>query len=504
MLDAGLILSLAVLAGRLAGLLRELVLASVFGVSASADVAVLLLTLPDLLVNLLVSGGLGAALVPRLAALDAARAGALFRQVSLAVLALFGALGLALALWPAAFFQLLAPGMDLPFGAGAGIVLAVALALPLTGAAGVAGAYLNAQQRFFVTGCGTLAFNTGVLAALGLALLLAAPPAARLQWLAGGIAAGAALRWGAQLAALPGAAWRAPRVRGLADSALARAFLTATVAAALMLLAPLLVRALASLLGSGAIASFNYAQKLVELPVGILITSIGTVALARLSALHAQGRPDAARRAAVRDTQTALLTALAVALFGCWFADSVVQVLFARGAMDQAALARVSGLTRIAMLSVPMVALGSLASAALNAARHTERVIGPTVGALCLLPLLAWPGLALGDERLLMGAVVAFQAIVAVWLARVAGLPLFCADAGTGGAAVFSPSALRCLLLIAAAALLAAAIDRGAALENHWLRLLLAGAGFCLALLAVRRFLRLAPAPAALPEAEAA
>lgn len=62
LLSAGLFLSLALMAGRLAGFGREVLLASSLGLSEQADIAIVLLTVPDLLVNLLLSGGIGVAL----------------------------------------------------------------------------------------------------------------------------------------------------------------------------------------------------------------------------------------------------------------------------------------------------------------------------------------------------------------------------------------------------------------------------------------------------------
>lgn len=268
-----------------------------------------------------------------------------------------------------------------------------------------------------------------------------------------------------------------------------RAFATAAFSAALMLSAPLVVRAMASTIGPGAIASFNYASKLVELPVAILITSISTVALARLSVLHAQGQHAELTRALLRDTQYALLVATGVAVLGYWFADSVVQLIFGRGQMDDAALARVASLTRIALLSVPLMALASMATAHLNATRQTARIVGPTVASLLLLPLMAAPGMAWSSEPALMAAVVGFHACVAFSLARRAGFGL------TGPLAIVTPASLPFLGAVAGAAALAAAIDAGLGLQSHWLRLLLAGAGFGLAFFAARRFLRSAQLP---------
>lgn len=456
--------------------MRELELASVLGVTPDADVAVLLLTLPDLLVNLLISGGLSAALVPRFGALRAEQAMVLFRRASLAALALFGLAGLALVAWPQAVFSLLAPGMQWPLMAGSFSLTAVAIAILLTGTAGVAGAYLNANHHFFVTGCGTFIFNACILSAL----LLANGSSDLLTFLAAGIAVGAALRWVSQLVTLPSGVWRSQAEGPLVDKALVKAFTAATLASALMLLAPIVVRAMASTLGSGAIASFNYAQKLVELPVGILITSISTVALSRLSTLQAQNKSSEAAASLTQDTQYALLIAMAVTVPGIWFADSAVHAVFARGEMGPLPLMRVTDLTRIALLSIPCVAISSMAIASLNASKQTHEVLKVTIGSLLLLPFLALPGLLLSSEQALMLAVVSFQASAAVWLARLAKLHFF------GSAGVVGPSTWRYFAVAASAAVLVAALDWATGLQNHWLRLLLAGCGFALSVLPIR------------------
>lgn len=477
LLSASAALSLVLLAGRVTGLLRELGLASVFGVGATADLAVLLLTLPDLLVNLLLAGGINAVLVPRFSALPQAHALGLFRRASALVFAGFSLAALALVVWPRVLLYPFAPGIDAGH-VGAGTLAALALALPLTGVAGVAGAYLNAQQRYLLAGCGTLFFNGGVLAMLVAARGSDYP----LALLGVGIGVGAAARLLAQLPALPRGAWR----HGVAVpvvAPLARPFMQATVATALALLAPVVVRAMASTLGAGAIASFNYAQKLVELPVTILVTSICTVALAQLSALHGRGEQGAGAAAALRDTRYALLVGLTVLLFGTWFADAAVYAVFGHGMMDPPALARIARLAALAMLGVPFLAIGGMATAWLNARGQVGAVLRITAVALLLLPLLALPGLLLGSENMLMLAVAGFQAINSLWLARRAGLPLV----GSGGAlgALATPQFARVAILAASCV----ALDLLLAPSSQWLRLALAGAGFGAAMaLPVRRF----------------
>ena len=56
LIRSGLILAVGVLLGRLLGFFRETLIASQFGVSGLADVAILTLTLPDLFMNVLLGG----------------------------------------------------------------------------------------------------------------------------------------------------------------------------------------------------------------------------------------------------------------------------------------------------------------------------------------------------------------------------------------------------------------------------------------------------------------
>jgi len=63
-MSAGLLVSGGILLGRLTGFLREVAVASRFGVSRDADIILFSLTLPDFLINLLMGGALAAALIP--------------------------------------------------------------------------------------------------------------------------------------------------------------------------------------------------------------------------------------------------------------------------------------------------------------------------------------------------------------------------------------------------------------------------------------------------------
>jgi putative peptidoglycan lipid II flippase len=469
---ASAVLGVTLLAGRLSGLIREIELAATFGVSSAADAAVVILTLPDLLVNVLLSGGLSAALIPRLRELESGAAHLLFRQTATAVVGTFGAFAACLALAPGAWFSLLAPGLPAQAMPPMAAILLAAVAIPLTAVSGVTTAALNSMQRFLIAGCGTLIFNLAVIASLlGGRSGLAEP----LVSLGVGIAAGAAIRLVSQLVGLPrgllfGPVWCSPP-----DAAFLRAFAATGAAASLMLLVPVIVRSLASTIAPGAIAALNYAFKLVELPAGVLIVSISSVALVRLSQHHGANDPVAAAQVLRDSVRRSALNAIGAGLIVAYFADSIIHLILGRGAMGYDDLGRVTVLTRLALIGLPFLALGGVAMADLNARQRALDVLKATVGCLLLLPLLAYPGVRLNSEILLGLAVVAFQIAHAVWLSRIGQLRTF----GAGGwlDARMLIATVVGVLVVGATVLL----DRQLALQHHAIRLGLA----CAATLAV-------------------
>lgn len=416
LLGAGLLLSVALMAGRLAGFGREVLLASSLGLSEQADIAIVLLTVPDLLVNLLLSGGIGVALVPAMRAASPAQAAALFRQASLTLGSIFAVFGLCFALLPSIWLWLFAPGLE---GAARWLdgwmLYAIAAAIPFAALSGVSTAALNARERFFVAGCGTLVFNLCVIAALLVAMIGAQ---GYLAWLCMGILSGALLRWFSQWGALRASTppQTQPHQGWLLDRRLLQGFVAGLASASLLILVPVALRAGASWLGKGELAAFNYAIKLVELPLGILITTLATVAFPRLSQAHQQNDATAFEGLLRSGLQRSLMLSIVVVLCGWPFVDAVVAILFGSGGVSSEGQAHITALTQIALLSVPWVGIASLASAALNARRLPGVVLRRTVLVMLAFPLLCLPGLLMGEPTVLMWALPLFHLILAVSL----------------------------------------------------------------------------------------
>ncbi len=368
---SGLIVAALVLLGRLSGFAREWLLAVRAGASGEADLAIVLLTFPDLMIGILLGGGLAATLVPRFTSLPAAERSALLLRLGAWIGGLFVLLAAAIALAASPLLTLLLPGKAPEFleAARQPFVL-VAIALPLAALSGIVVAYLNAHRHFALGACGTLLFNACLILALlfwpGEQLVLA---------IVAGVLAGAALRLLAQLAGTR-RNWEHPAWSGgKIDRALLGRFAACFGFTTLLVLLPPLARALASYGEPGSVALFNFAHKLVELPMGVLIGAISTVLLPTLAASHArEGVADTQAQAAAAIRLT-LQCALAISIPVCFFADAIVHMAFFKAAFTPAQFTQLALLASIGFLALPLQGLLNIFGTTLAAIGQTRSLL---------------------------------------------------------------------------------------------------------------------------------
>jgi peptidoglycan biosynthesis protein MviN/MurJ (putative lipid II flippase) len=130
---------------------------------------------------------------------------------------------------------------------------------------------------------------------------------------------------------------------------------------------PFAARSIASQTGEGALATFNYAWKLVELPLILAIQLVATLAFPAIAKALATNESEATARA-VR-TAVALAWALACAAAAALLvgAPAIAQLLFGWGRMEPQALARVAhwgaagawGLLPQALIAVALTVLAA-------------------------------------------------------------------------------------------------------------------------------------------------
>jgi putative peptidoglycan lipid II flippase len=342
------LLAIGSLASRVLGLLREMVIAALFGATGQVSAFRVAAQVPTLLYDFLVGGMLSAALVPVLS--DYARRGRRdFTQLVATLTAFFvvllTALVIALELAAPLLAHLLAGG----FQASEPALLALTTQLirwtaPVVwflSMAGVMMAILYAQQRFTAPALATAIFNFGIV--------VAAPLLAQ-QIGIFSLAVGLLLGSLAQLALMAFDARRAgllirPRIDWL--------YLPIAAGLIVSLFQVGLDRRLASGAGEQSIAWMANATTLQQMPLGLISVAISLAALPRLSQHFVAGDEHAYRQTLARGVRMVWMLVLPAALVLWVLGTPITRLLFERGAFtptDTGQVARALNIYLIGML----------------------------------------------------------------------------------------------------------------------------------------------------------
>lgn len=376
LISSGFLVFVAILLGRILGFFRETLVAAKFGASDAADLAVLLLTFPDILINLLLAGAFAQAIIPSFKRLDPISAQRLFFQVSLLALGVFSALAAVVLIEPALFIRLLAPGFQKEIALKAEpLMKVVAWSIPISALAGTFTAYLQSHQRFFVPAMSTFIFNSvviigliwfgeqsGALMMLGLTVVLAAFSRLILQAVSLRNLHFQKIQW------LP---WRI-------DRALLIRYFQVFGTSCFLLMLPVIGRSFASFYGAGSLAIFNYAIKLMCLPLAVCLSIFPMVLLPKLSEYFSKNDDESITKGMNLCEESAFLVLLISMTLACVlsvFSYDICQFVFGWGQMDAVAVKKVSLLTMIAMISLPAQGLSGVLTAIFNAKQNPKPLL---------------------------------------------------------------------------------------------------------------------------------
>lgn len=371
------LVSFVLLLGRLSGFVRETLLAASFGPTATADAAIVLLTLPDLMVGFLLAGGFNAVLIPAIKQTEGAARIALVRRVAWVVGMSFLALAGLLAAIPDQVMSVIAPALE----EGSLPQLSVAfrlslIALPMVAVIGVAAAYLNAVGRFAVPNFSVLLFNV----TLCIYLQVQHGPAYGLVGFAMAIIVASVLRLALHMAFMKHV-FQGPFGDPFGGSVLpwdlnlAKRFFLGVLGLGVTVAAPVVFRSLYAATGEGNLALFNFALKLFELPSAILIAPVVIVMIPKLAALMVQDDSGPFNQAMLTSLVAGVTLATTAACVAWVFALPIAQSVYGYGAMGAEAVARVAVLTVILMLGLPGLAVVHLGAAALSARGRVDQVV---------------------------------------------------------------------------------------------------------------------------------
>ncbi|WP_019544552.1 lipid II flippase MurJ [Streptomyces sulphureus] len=337
-------------AGSLCGLLRDQVIAQLFGADADTDAFLVAWTVPELASTLLIEDAMALVLVPAFSvALSLRETGhrggtvhtpgpdpvrELVRTTLPRLSLWLAGAGVALALAAPFLVRAMAPGLTDP-GTAVDCMRLVSLNVVTFGAAGYCSALLRAHRSFVAPAAIYVTYNAAIIASM-----LAGHSAWGVRSAAVGVAVGGALMVAVQLPAffrrLPAVrrdcAAGNRRRRGAANLTLLTFGMLAPVTIfALSRQAQVFYeRFLASSLPAGAISHLNYAQKVAQMPM-VLSLMVCTVTFPVVARAMADGEPERARRRVERDLGLVGVVVLLGTAYVVACAPQIVQLLFERG-----------------------------------------------------------------------------------------------------------------------------------------------------------------------------
>lgn len=349
MIRSFLTVSSGTLASRLLGFARDSALAALLGAGPVADAFLAAFQVVNVVRRLLTEGGLNAALVPAWlrvresagAVAAAAFAGRVLGTVTVALIVIPGALAI--------LIPLLIP--EPPSGSAGRETLQLAidygrLMLPYLAFAGpvtVMMALLNAQGRFALTAFSPLLFNIALIAVMAV-LLLSQPGAAQAAQIIAATVGVAGLLQITTLILLRGENVATP-LRFSLDTEI-RGFLAKAVPGMMASSAPQLLMVAGAIIASAspsAVSWLYFANRLIELPLGIVGVAMGTVLIPELARAVRGEDHRAVAHAESRGLELAVGLALPATLGLMVLSEPIVRLLFEHGAFtsaDTAATAR--------------------------------------------------------------------------------------------------------------------------------------------------------------------
>lgn len=421
------------LLSRITGFIRDILMAAVLGKGILSDAFVVAFLFPNYFRAIFGEGTINPAFLPRYAALKAKgahEAAALFadRVFSWQFAAQLVFLTAALAAMPLVVLML-APGFVAHPGE---LSLTVALArvtfpyLILTVVAVQLSAMLNAIERFWAAAAWSNLLNLAMIGTLLLARWFPnAAYAAAWGVLLGGVLQLVFILWAA---AREGLRLRIGWPRWTPDiKEFFGAFGAVTVGAASVAVAPLIDTVIASFLPEGSRTALYYADRINQLPLGVLGIALGTVLLPEMSARLAKNDRASADSAQNRSAALALLSTLPFAAAFLAVPDVIMRAIFVHGAFDRQA-AELSAVALAAYgVGLPAFALVRILASTFYARHDTATPARITVTSIAvniaLKIVLVW-GFHLGIAGIALGT--AFGAWLNVglltWIGRKRGL----------------------------------------------------------------------------------
>ena len=352
------IISAGNIASRVLGLVREQVIAYLFGAGPLVDAFIIASQVPTLIYDLLIGGLLSSALVPVFSDYAAPESRPELWRLASIVFSLIASVMAVFVL----VIEVGAPWVALAMGGGfdpdtlaaaTSMIRLVVPALMFFGLSGASTGLLYTLKRFRFPAFGAAAFNATVII---VSALLARPVG--IYSLAIGVLVGAGVQLAIQLPDLPRAHLRFEidlSHPGL--QRIGRLYLPIILGLIVSNIGVIIDRNLASRTGAGSIAWMRYATTLIQAPLGLVSVAISIAALPSLSQLHVAGDLDGFRHTLARGLRMILVLIIPATIGLFVLAQPVIRLLFEHGEFVAFDTQRTSDALRLYLLGLPGAAI---------------------------------------------------------------------------------------------------------------------------------------------------
>jgi len=292
-LSAAFVITLAGLASRFLGLIRDRLLASSFGAGDTLDVYYAAFKIPDLIYNLLILGALSSALIPVFTSLisreQKEEAWDLINGILNILFFAIIFISIIFCIFTPLIMRWLTPGFSPEKMAATVAFTRIMFLSPIfLGISGIFGGILTSFRRFLIYSIAPIFYNLGII--IGVLFLTKFLGAIGLAW---GVVLGAFLHMLVQYPAAKKLGFRHSWMffKAFKDAQVRRVFtlmLPRTLGIAVSQINFLVITIFASTLASGSLAVFTFAQNLQSVPLGLFGISFAIAVFPLLSSLAAK------------------------------------------------------------------------------------------------------------------------------------------------------------------------------------------------------------------------
>jgi putative peptidoglycan lipid II flippase len=435
--DIGIVSFLTVVS-RVLGLVRDQVGAMIFGGSVFNDAFLTAFALPNLFRRLLGEGALTAAFIPTLQ--DEVREGgepgafSLLNQVASWLLVITSAL---VVLAMAVFSQSrLISGQDSKWYLAADLTVIMFPYLAMICLAAAFNATLNVLQRFTEPALSPIWLNVAMIVSLGGAgLHFARTPLGEVRWLCAGVLIGGFFQMTVPAAVLMRAGWRPAFVLGLPPRVRQIAALMAPglFGTAIYQINTFVSRMLAFSLAVSTATLLFYANRLMELPIGVFAIAVSTVVYPLIARHAAEGKFDAMAADFHKGLRLILLINVPAAAGLALLSEPVVRLIYQHGNFTPQNTADMVPLLMLFVIGLPFFSVVNLTVRAFYAVKDTATPVkiaaidfGVNLGlSLLLRNILGAPGLVIASTTAIVLQTVLLQRALARKLPGLTFAPLW-------------------------------------------------------------------------------